>query len=254
MGFNSDQKMNSGSHGASKNPDRVIRKVDFASGSRYKIKQKLNNLEINAKVREKNSGGKFENVKIKKRKLSDLIKNSNLINTTERRAQARLEKGRGFIYEDKDGKKYEYKVSGSSSINQKRKNIAKALIGEEKPEDEGLSPEQIKANVRMSRASQSMGKKTSVERSRDKKDIKKRFEESDSSRIGAKQAEYKVGVGGPKMSEGDARGGGTGQAGSGFADKSKESAASIAGGIGANKNAGKSEDNDTMPMFRQFGR
>ena len=160
------------------------------------------------------------------------------------------------------GKQLEKKLYKEMGVDRETRRRIMTELGKMyvKKSDQGLSPEQMKKNVKAGNAMNEMyqsaaGKLTN---SRKKEGVKKKFNTDsshavDSSRIDAKQAKYKIGIAGNMKSEGDFRGVGVnsqqGVEKSQFGLSSTDATVGVAGDFGVPQKG----DSDTMGMFKRFG-
>jgi hypothetical protein len=197
----------------------------------------------------KNEDGKIQRETIDRKKVADFME-----------GVAKVYRGKktygSVSYQVNKTKKISYKDKNSGKIvevefrdrPEKRRKFLQAFTQTEKPGISGLSPDDIKRNVRAQRVTEQLGNNkfaTGINDKRDKQNIKKKFEGIDSSSIGAAQNQYSVGIKtGKKLSEGDLRSGAADDQGKahGFAGSGKGETGIVAAGVGANKNASVKEE------------
>jgi hypothetical protein len=185
---------------------------------------------------------------IKDRKVVDIakriIKKEAEQNRTYSSLLFRAKKFKKLDYRDEKGNLIEMKFKSSGREIEKRNKFLRAIAQTEKPGSTGLSPDQIRRNVKASNAvAQMSGMANGLGKGRSKEDIKNRFENTTSDYITKEKKIYKIGD--KEYTTNDLRGdrsGNNSEQAHGFAGSGKGEAGIVAAGVGANKNASAKEE------------
>lgn len=145
--FGMGSSKNSSVQGPSKNPQRVVRRIDVLGDKN--IRQRLNEIHTFGKFDLKHQNGTVERAEIKKKDMAKIIAESELIGKTEAQIQRNLDTKHGFAAKTDTGEKVFYKLYGNTGLTKVRKEIGQAVIKERLPV--GLSKKKIMNNVKLSR-------------------------------------------------------------------------------------------------------